>query len=436
MSYCDGKTRNISLTPVKFLSKSLLRDILVRGEADSEKDHQREVSVLLSSLAHPTTVMSCEILPDAPHVPSSSSSSQHSIPAHLALALPQRNDPEIKTEAFGDSWDGDRDVEYQCDISCYGVTAAGAGVTEPRAMEEEEDGDRGMWWAESKSTSHFNAMRDECPSRAHENRVGGDDAHENEARRGEGEREPAFSLWPLPPLSHEAAREEGFLDGVTVSRRAFCDARSQDCGLSDVTSHEPSIDAFSPEHNSPDMSTYRLFNRHSGIQLPVMTIEIEKWLMGLIVNDEADEKRKKRGKNAKKKSKQGGLLRQGGMKVARDTSGTQGPARDSIHSEVRFMCTRLALTFQTATKKDTVNTPCSRPHHTRQQTPGHSHEKVNFLILGKRRPVYLPLSLLHLPGVTGRCIPSGVMMSAVPDALIQMDLQLRNSNTNHVLIRN
>ncbi|MPC77444.1 hypothetical protein E2C01_071897 [Portunus trituberculatus] len=321
--------------------------------------------------------MSCEILPDASHVPSSSSSSQHSIPAHLALALPQHKDPDIKSEVFGDAWDGDRGVQYQCDISCYGVTAAGAGVTDHGAMEEEEEGEeRGTWWAEGKSSSYFNAMRDKCPSVPHENLVGGYDTHENEATRGDGEMEPAFSLWPLPPLSHEAAgREEGFLDGVTVSRRAFCDARSQECGMSDVTSHEPSIDAFtSPEHNSPDMSNYRLLGRHSGIQLPVMTIEIEKWLMGLIVNDEADDKRKKRGKNAKKKSKQGGLLRQGGMKVARDTSGTEDAASDSIHSEVRFMCARLALTFLTATKKTLLTRHAhvltTHASHTRTQPVG------------------------------------------------------------------
>lgn len=345
----------------------------MKSEEEKAERHQREVSVVLSSLARPSAAMSCDILPDGPHVPSSSSSTQHSLPAHLAAHVTlasQHKDPEgIKTEVFGDAWDGDRNFQYQCDISCYGVTAAGDGVTDPGAMmkdEEEEGGVRGegereTWWAaQNKSASYFNAVGDKCPSQTHEDQVEGYDAHENEERRGgdgDGgggdEKEAAFSLWPLPPLSHDGTgREEGFFDGVTVSRRAFCDVRNQECGLSDVTSHEPSVDTFtSPEHNAPgDVNNYRLLSRHSGIQLPVMTIEIEKWLMGLIVNDEEDEKRKKRGKNAKKKSKQGAFIRHGSLKVGRNGSGTKDAPSDSIHSQVRFMFTCLALTSLSSTK--------------------------------------------------------------------------------------
>lgn len=326
-------------------------------------------SVLLSSLPRSSTTMSCDILPDGAFVPSSSPS--HSYPAHLThvtLSPHPENCEDIKKEDFGD-WAEERSVQYQCDISCYGVTAAGDGVTGPEAMMEKEGdgeggevGERVTWWAaQAKSPVCFNEMRDKCPSQSHENQMEGYDAHENEAGRGgeggggSGEREAVFSLWPLPPHPHDApVREErGLLDGVTVSRRAFCDVRNQDCGLSDVTSHEPSVDNLTTqERMSPgDVSNYRLFGRHSGIQLPVMTIEIEKWLMGLIVNDEEGEKRKKRGKSAKKKSKQGTFSQQGCLKVAEGRSGTEDAASDSIHSQVRFMFTTLPHNGSCSTKK-------------------------------------------------------------------------------------
>lgn len=303
--------------------------------------------------------MSCDILPDGSFVPSSSPSS-HPYPAHLSarvtLSSQAKSCEDIKKEDFGDNWEGEGSVQYQCDISCYGVTAAGDGVTDPGAVMGKEGGDgeggggreeSETWWpAQTKSPACFNETGDKCTSQTHENQMDGYDAHENEERRGreedsgDGEREAVFSLWPLPPhpLDVSTREEGGLLDGVTVSRRAFRDVRNQDCGLSDVTSHEPSVDMMSQDHISPnDMSNYRLLGRHSGIQLPVMTIEIEKWLMGLIVNDEDGEKRKKRGKSAKKKSKQGTFSQQGCPKVAEGPSGTEDAASDSIHSQVRFM---------------------------------------------------------------------------------------------------
>lgn len=274
------------------------------------------------------------------------------------------NEQEEELGAGGGDADGDGEerVQYQCDVSCYGLAMAGevnreachvtGGVDARRRYWGEESSEGGVddgggfggssWTGPNEATPYINEIRDECHIPTGHNQMEGCSMNDNEMLRGY---HPGRRWWEC---------REGDGGGGDESNGEGRGGGLEHRGGGGRTSSRP--DNYPPSRHTFDSDPLddarhdkgRLtpqeagkigFPRPSGVQLPVMTIEIEKWLMGLFVSDEEDGDRKKKTKNRKKGKKKRDGLHQAASNTHlvssnMDTFDNQG-LDDNLHYEVR-----------------------------------------------------------------------------------------------------
>ncbi|KAK3852863.1 hypothetical protein Pcinc_040564 [Petrolisthes cinctipes] len=242
-------------------------------------------------------------------------------------------------------------VQYQCDVSCYGVTVAGEvssggaclvteGVDERRKYWGEEcrggeggegGGGGGSSWAGlNEGSPYINEIRDGCHIPAGHNQMEGCNVNDNEMLRGyhPGRWWGCVEVERGGRERNGEGRGGGGLELRGIGGRT--PTRPDNYPPSRHTFDSDPLDDARHDRGrlTPQEAGKIGFPRPSGVQLPVMTIEIEKWLMGLFVSDEEDADRKKKPKNRKKGKKK----RDGFHQVVTNTHYTSNNDNDNTNT--------------------------------------------------------------------------------------------------------
>lgn len=327
-----------------------------------------------NALATPHNTQSDQIYPmTPPHTGTDPSTTcgHHSAPSGCGDGFCMHGDPggfqgEVE-ESCMQEWTS---VRYQCDVSCFGVTAAGgevcanydvthdAGEAGPTHDIMDRRGGGGGWVEDrpNEALSYNNEIREECHWQTRQNQRRDRDLHDNEMRRGfchgggvvEGAGSGPLTYTqgtaPAPYPSYDVSRQESGPNDVTerhyhlhdVIRQKPClnDFIEQDRLSDDVIIKQQQVDDVTEEGSSIDDVSRgcRRVGNTPGVQLPLMTIEIEKWLMGLFVSDEEDGNKEKKGTSGKKQDNKKRTRSNHKNNSEEDTANTH---RDSdCHNEV------------------------------------------------------------------------------------------------------